>query len=516
MRLEELDDDLTYTANQLDRDVVAVDQIRLVVQTFRDRLPEMFPGRTEVPKTLIFAKTDNHAEDIVRIMREEFGKGNDFCQKITSKTTGKKPDVLLNEFRNSYNPRIAVTVDMIATGTDVKPLECLLFMRNIKSASYFEQMKGRGVRVISSNDLQSVTPDAQDKTHYVIVDAVGVCENDKTHSKPLDRKPSVPLDKLLQMAAQGMVHADLASTLAARLARLQQSMDVDDEELISQASEGAALASLTAALVSSLDRDETTRQAKDRLGLAEDSKPTEEQLQQVERDRISEALKPFYDPKLRNAILKVQASLEQVIDEITRDQLEKAGFDEAATKQTKRVLSDFRQFIEDNKDEIEALRILYSRPYRAGLRYEQVKELRDAIKRPPLAISKPEERLWRLYEAVEPEKVRGHGGKALVDLVAVVRHAIDPDEPLIPVATTVEERYLEWLADQEAQGVVFTDEQMNWLDAIKDHIANSLTMEREDFEYPPFSQIGGLSKAHQLFGDRLPAILEEMNAKLAA
>ena len=207
MTLEELEDDLTYTAKQLDRDVVAPDQIRLVVRTFRDRLfTEIFPGRTEVPKTLVFAKLDSHADDIVKTIKEEFGKGNDFCQKITSKTTGASPEDLLSQFRNSYNPRIAVTVDMIATGTDVKPLECLLFMRNVDSAGYFEQMKGRGVRVIGSDDLQSVTPDAKNKTHFVIVDAVGVCERDKTASKPLERKPSVSTEQLLQMAATGVVH----------------------------------------------------------------------------------------------------------------------------------------------------------------------------------------------------------------------------------------------------------------------------------------------------------------------
>jgi type I restriction enzyme R subunit len=155
---KELDDDLPYAPTQLDRDVVAENQIRLVIRTFKDKLPEIFPGRTEVPKTLVFAKTDLHAEDIVRIVREEFGKGNDFCQKITSKTTGKKPEDLLSEFRNSYNPRIAVTVDMIATGTDVKPLECLLFMRNIRSLSYFEQMKGRGCRVVDPDALQWSRP----------------------------------------------------------------------------------------------------------------------------------------------------------------------------------------------------------------------------------------------------------------------------------------------------------------------------------------------------------------------
>ena len=222
-KFKELDNDLTYTANDLDRDVVAMDQIRLVVRTFRDRLfTEIFPGRTEVPKTLVFAKTDLHADDIVKVIREEFGRGNDFCQKITSKTTGKKPEDLLTEFRNSYNPRIAVTVDMIATGTDVKPLECLIFMRNIKSASYFEQMKGRGCRVIKPDDLQSVTPDAKQKTHFVIVDAVGVCERDKTTTKPLDRKPSVPLDKILNTVAAGAVSDEICSTLAARLTRLDR------------------------------------------------------------------------------------------------------------------------------------------------------------------------------------------------------------------------------------------------------------------------------------------------------
>jgi type I restriction enzyme R subunit len=183
VRWEQLDEDLEYNENQLDRDVVAVDQIRTVIGAFRDKLfTEIFPGRTEVPKTLIFAKDDSHAEDIVKIVREEFAKGNDFAQKITYKTTGKKPEDLIAEFRNSYNPRIAVTVDMIATGTDIKPLEVVLFMRSVKSRGYFDQMKGRGVRIINDDDLQSVTPDAKTKDHYIIVDAVGVCERDKSAS----------------------------------------------------------------------------------------------------------------------------------------------------------------------------------------------------------------------------------------------------------------------------------------------------------------------------------------------
>ena len=254
-KYKELDDDLTYTANQLDRDVVSENQIRLVMRTFKDKLPEIFPGRTEVPKTLVFAKTDLHAEDIVRVIREEFGKGNDFCQKITSKSTGKKPDELLSEFRNSYYPRIAVTVDMIATGTDVKPLECLIFMRNIRSLGYFEQMKGRGCRVVDPDVLQSVTPDARHKTHFVIVDAVGVCEDEKSATKPMDRKPSVPLDKILNLVAAGAASDDVVSTLASRLSRLDQEADPIQQAAIQKASGGKSLAELSAGLLKSIDPD---------------------------------------------------------------------------------------------------------------------------------------------------------------------------------------------------------------------------------------------------------------------
>ena len=513
-KLKELDDDLTYTANDLDRDVVTMDQIRLVVRTFRDRLfTEIFPGRTEVPKTLVFAKTDLHADDIVKIIREEFGRGNDFCQKITSKTTGKKPDDLLNEFRNSYNPRIAVTVDMIATGTDVKPLECLLFMRNINSASYFEQMKGRGCRVIKSDDLQSVTPDAKQKTHFVIVDAVGVCETDKTTSKPLDRKPSVPLDKILNMVAAGAASDDICSTLAARLTRLDHQIDDVQRKKIAKQADGQDLSALSGQLLEAIDPDANAQQAIQQFSLLPDQEPTEEQLQQVEWLAMKHALTPLHNPNLRKAILDAQDSL-QVIDEVTQDQLLSAGHSKAAKEKAQTILANFRQFIEDHKDEIEALQILYSRPYRAGLRYGQVKELAEVVRRPPVAA--PLERLWQAYEAVEPEKVKGHGGRQLVDVVALVRHALDPNLPLMPVGMTVEERYQQWLSRQAEAGVTFTDEQRKWLDAIKNHIASSLHIEQDNFDDLPFNQMGGLGRAYELFGEGLSGILEELNERLAA
>ncbi len=524
-KYKELDDDLTYTANQLDRDVVSENQIRLVMRTFKDKLPEIFPGRTEVPKTLVFAKTDLHAEDIVRIIREEFGKGNDFCQKITSKSTGKKPDELLSEFRNSYFPRVAVTVDMIATGTDVKPLECLIFMRNIRSLGYFEQMKGRGCRVVDPDVLQSVTPDARHKTHFVIVDAVGVCEDEKSATKPMDRKPSVPLDKILNLVAAGAASDDVVSTLASRLSRLDQEVDPIQHAAIQKASGGKSLAELSAGLLKSIDPDVNTQLAVEKFSVpegpnGEPPEPTEEQVVEIERHQMATALKAFHDPKLRDAILAAKRSLEQVIDEQTPDQLLRAGFDAEALEKAKSMLTSFRKFIEDNKDEIEALQVLYSVPYRAGLKFRHVKELAAKLNQPPFFVdpNRPESltRLWQAFEVVEPENVRGKGGKQLVDVIALVRHAIDPNTPLSPVGITVEERYQQWMTEKQTAGVTFTADQKKWLDAIKDHIAASLNIEQDDLEEIPFNSIGGLGRAYELFGDKLNSILDELNMRLAA
>ena len=524
-KYKELDDDLTYTANQLDRDVVSENQIRLVVRTFKDKLPEIFPGRTEVPKTLVFAKTDLHAEDIVRILREDFGKGNDFCQKITSKSTGKKPDELLSEFRNSYFPRIAVTVDMIATGTDVKPLECLIFMRNIRSLGYFEQMKGRGCRVVDPDVLQSVTPDAKHKTHFVIVDAVGVCEDEKSATKPMDRKPSVPLDKILNLVAAGAAGDDIVSTLASRLSRLDQEVDPLQQAAIQKASGGKTLAELSAGLLKSIDPDVNTELAVDKFNVpegpnGEPPEPTEPQVVEVEREQMATALQAFHDPKLREAILAAKRSLEQVIDEQTPDQLLRAGFDAEALEKAKSMLTSFRKFIEDNKDQIEALQVLYSQPYRAGLKFRHVKELASKLNQPPFFVdpNRPESlsRLWQAYEVVEPDKVRGKGGRQLVDVIALVRHAMNPNTTLAPVGMTVQERYQQWMAEKQTSGVMFTADQRKWLDAIKDHIAASLNIEQDDLEEVPFNSIGGLGRAYELFGDKLNAILDELNERLAA
>ncbi|MBI2312892.1 MAG: DEAD/DEAH box helicase family protein [Betaproteobacteria bacterium] len=535
-RWEQLDEDLAYEANQLDRDVVAPDQIRTVVRTFRDRLfADLFPGRTWVPKTLIFAKDDAHAENIVQIVREEFGRGNDFCQKITYRTTGADPKELIKLFRNSPMPRIAVTVDMIATGTDIKPVEVVMFMRRVASRSFFEQMKGRGVRVIEPDDLKAVTPDAPVKDHFVIVDAVGVCEAEKTDSRPMEKKPSVSFEKLLQAVAFGNTESDVLSSVAARIARMEHRTALQDEARIRAASGGLGLRDLSRAIVRALDPDAFPPSPLAGEGRGEGAVTQARQ----------EAVKPLLDPKLRDLLIEIKRKNEITIDHVSQDSVIEAGFSADALARARGIVQSFERFIEEHKDEITALQVLYSRPYRQRLKFEDIKDLAERLNAPPHLWT--ESQLWQAYAALEKDKVKGASGRRiLTDLVSLVRFAMHQENELVPYPERVAANFKAWLAHHQStpsplagegrgEGAIFppplqgegqggdgvqrprfTPEQLKWLEMIRDHIAANLGIEIEDFEYAPFNKEGGIGRVHQLFGAELPTMLALLNNTLAA
>nr|MBC8399929.1 DEAD/DEAH box helicase family protein [Candidatus Neomarinimicrobiota bacterium] len=400
IRWENLDVDLVYANTELDRSVVAKDQIRTIVKTFRDKLfTEIFPGRTEIPKTLVFAKDDSHAEDIVEIMRQEFGKGNDFCKKITYRTAGEKPEDLIASFRNSYNPRIAVTVDMISTGTDIRPLECLLFMRDVKSSVYFEQMKGRGTRVISSTDLKAVTPDVENKTHFIIVDAVGVTQSDKTDSRPLERKKSVPFKKLVAAIAMGQRDEDTLVTMAGRLAKLNVQLENDQRIELEGAAGGKQLSEIINNLLDAVDPDKPIAKAQELFNTTE---PTAEQIEQAKEKLTIEACAEFDDPNFRNILMAIQQEQYQIIDVVSQDAIISAVFESGQAEQA---VKTFKEFIKANKDEITALQIIYNQPYdKRHLTYEMVKSLAAAMQKPPYNLNT--ELVWRAYEQLEKSKGR--------------------------------------------------------------------------------------------------------------
>ena len=746
VRWERLDEDLAYDARDLDRSVVVPSQIRTVLQAFKEALAtELFPGRVLVPKTLIFCKDDSHAEDTVRLVREVFGKGNDFAKKITYKTYNpetkryEKSETLIQEFRTSPQLRIAVTVDMIATGTDIKPLECLLFLRDTRSRTYFEQMKGRGTRVLTPTDLQAVSgADARAKTHFIIVDAVGVCESDKTDSRPLERQRTVPFDTLLLGVALGKRDEDTLTTLAGRLARLDRQITREQGKTFTELSGGHSLSDLSATLLRALDPDEVeaasrrlifeqeTTWAAERASFFDSSSPLtttqanlphwnqdhatyfvtfrlgdslpQEKIQQwmQERDhwlathpktlteedekeyhtrfsaviedwldqgsgscvlgldeckamvasslrhfdgqrytlgefvvasnhvhvlvtpftghdlsdilhswksftakqiikveaasrRLQEwwdklqerrteavsqqsadhyppvtfqrpvwqkesfdhivrspaslqkfedyirnhrewenkrrdaastlladaACAPFDLPALREALVKAKKDAEQTIDTVTVDTVLDQGFDAAAKEKAAALLRSFQEYIELHKAEITALQILYSRPYKQRLTEPMLKDLEQKLRDNHAAWT--EDRLWDAFAVAAPGKVKGRSQVGrFADLVALVRFALEQQPLLAPFADSVSERFNEWLGAKAKSGTTFTTEQLAWLGLIRDHIATSLSIEPDDLELSPFNQRGGLGKAHQVFGDQLPKLLDELNEVLAA
>ena len=520
MRYETAEDDIPYTEKDLDRSVVAKDQIRTIIRTYRDRLfTEIFPPaegeppRAMVPKTLIFAKDDSHADDIVDIVRTEFGKGNAFCQKITYRSV-RDSEELISEFRNSPELRIAVTVDQIATGTDIKPLECLLFMRDVRSRGYFEQMLGRGVRVINNADFRAVTPDATSKERFVVVDAVGVTEHDRfeDRTQPLDRKPTVALKALLDLAGQGSTDPDLAATLASRLARLDRRLTVSDGERLTQVAGGMDLSTITHGLVEASDPD---RQREHAVAVTGKTDPTIAEITAATRTLVSEALKPLAaNPELRTTIVDLRKSYEQTIDETSKDVVLSAGYSEAARERARAMVMSFREFIKEHRNDIHALQVLYSVPYAERLTYRDIKELAETLSRPPRNWTT--DRLWAAYDQLDRSKVHGSGQRILTDVVSLVRFTLELDDELIPFHDRVEARFEGWLAMQEQAGTTFTDEQRHWLGWMKDHIATSMGIDADSLDLPPFTEYGGIGHAYSLFGNELSELMEQLTRELAA
>ncbi len=525
-RMDLLDQDFAYDPDALDRTVVAPNQIRAVLQTFKDRLPtEIFPGRTEVPKTLVFAKDDSHAEDVVTIAREVFGRGDDFCKKITYRTTGVSPEQLISDFRNSCYPRIAVSVDMIATGTDIKPIEVLVFLRAVRSRILFEQMLGRGTRVIRETDLQGVTPDPNPirKDHFVIVDAVGILDQELVETQTLERKRSVSFDKLMGLVGAEAVDEDVVSSLAGRLIRLKKDMSEADARKADEMAGGGGLSGLIDGLLDALDPDVQEAEARKVLAVpAVGMDPAPEQIAAAARHLLERAVKPLSsNPDLRNYLIDIRRRSEQVID-IAPDHVTSAQFDEVSTEKARTLVKSFEEFIAKHKDEITALQIIYSQPRKGGahpaLNFDLLKDLAEHL-RLDLSQSDPiylTRELWNAYSRLEQGRVHGAGGqRVLTDVVSLVRHAVKMDDELEPYPERVARRYAEWLAAQQAKGRNLTTEQRWWLDKIAEHVGVNLSFAEADFaSNGELAGHGGEVAARRLFGRKLKSIVDELNMVL--
>ena len=512
-RWEQLDEEVSYSSIDLDKSIVNPSQIRTIIKTIKEKmLTEIFPGRKEVPKTLIFAKTDSHANDIIKIVLEEFGEGVEFCRKITYKADD--PEGSLSAFRNNYYPRIAVTVSMIATGTDVKPIECLIFMRDVKSKNRYEQMVGRGTRTLSKEDLQDVSPSAiSNKTHFVIIDAVGVTKSIKTETRPLERKPTVSFKDLLMRAATGTRNEDNLTSLANRLIRLNNEMNDSEREKISEFTGGISINDLSQNLLDSYDKDIIDEKSKEKLKKEDIS---EEERQEIKDGLIDDSTKPFANAELREYLLKVKSKHDQIIDKDNIDYVIYAGWDRDAKNYAEETIESFHTFIEKNKDEITALQIIYNQNYKSRqLTLDMVNELYEKMQEYNHFLTI--ENLWSQYEKLESKKVKGiNEVKKLSDLVSLIRFALKQEGELNTFELKVQKNFKDWIFSKNAGYVQFTEEQTEWLRMIRDHIGTSLTIEKEDLELSPFDEHGGLGKFFQLFGNEYLEILDEMNKELVA
>ena len=529
-RWQQEDEDTDYKRNDLDKKVVNPSQIRNIIREYKRALKTtIYPKRVdengdyEVPKTLVFAKTDSHADDIIKIIREEFDEGNDFCKKVTYKIE-EDPKSILNRFRNSYYPRIAVTVDMIATGTDVKPLEVLLFMRDVKSINYFEQMKGRGTRTINSDSLQLVTKTAKTKTHFVIVDAVGATKSKKTDSRPLERKPSVPMKDLLGAVMIGHVDEDLFLSLANRLIRLEKQITEKEKDRLLEFSGGKNLKQITKELITAFDQDEIETKAQieiDKIPV-QDQTPAliEDAKKNAQEQLILEASKTF-NGELNGYLDNVRKQHEQIIDSVNVDTITKSEWDTTSVGKATEIIKDFTEYLEANKDEIKALSIFYNQPYnRRDITFTMIKDVMEKLRmdKPSLA----PHLVWDAYAQIKNVTLSGVEGSKqpkdeLTALVSLIRRACGIDSELKAYDSTIEANFNKWIFKQHTgQHNRFSPEQLDWLRMIKDHVVSSYHIEIDDLDYTPFDAKGGKGKMHQLFGNQMNEIINELNEVLAA
>ncbi len=519
-RMELQDEDEAYSSQQLDKDVVNPNQIRTIIRTFKEHLPSIFSdrfddkGNFEVPKTLIFAKTDSHANDIIDIVREEFAEENKFCQKITYNSDD--PKSTLAQFRNDYYPRIAVTVDMIATGTDVKPLECLLFMRDVKSKNYFEQMKGRGTRTVDYDNLKKVTPTAKyTKDHFVIVDAIGVTKSLKTDSRPLEKKPTISLKELLQAIAIGARDEELFTTIAGRLARLDKQITPKERKQFTEKANGKSISEVAKELLNAFNPDVLEEIETKVRNANKGADPAEmETAIKAETEKLQNEVAKVFTGDLNIFIENVRKAHEQRIDKANPDEVVNVGWDKANKDKASELVEGFTEWMQQHKDELLALQIFYNQPYRRReLTYSMIKEVLDKLKsdKPVLAPIN----VWRAYEALG--QCNGSPRNELTAIVSLIRKVSRLDSILTTYDKTVDKNFQDWVFKKQAGNAPkFTDEQMQWLRMIKDYITNSYHIEKDDFDLNPFNAQGGLSRMWQLFGEKTDEIISELNEALVA
>jgi len=447
-----------YTKEELNRSIINPAQIKLVLETYRDAVytemfidPQREPIMDYLPKTLIFALNENHATNIVRIAKEVFGRTDDkFVQKITY-SSGDSNE-LIRQFRNDKEFRIAVTCTLVATGTDVKPLEVVIFMRDVASAPLYIQMKGRGVRTIGDDQLRNVTPNAFSKDCYFLVDAVGVTEHDHTVSGPSDDTSlTITLKRLLELLTHGNVKDEYLRLIASKLSRIYSKANQKQREKFMDLAH-ADMREISSNIFDALEK-----------GIL----PPYISIDEPNNERKGLVLPLTHHPEARQYLLILAAGFIETLQPGEDTLISKGFSQEEATE----VTTAFEEYCKENRDDIEALRMIYNNEGEP-LTYSLLKDLENKLK---LANNKFQtSRLWNCYSIVNPQSVKKYTTKeekeALTNIIQLVRyanHQIDTLESLYPSA---QQRFNLWYGQVQRS---VTESQIAIVRQIVDYIASN-------------------------------------------
>ena len=449
----------TYTNKELNRSVINPAQIKLILSTYRDVVytelfndPQREPNMDYLPKTLIFALNEAHATNIVQIAKEVFGRTDDrFVQKITY--SAGDSNELIRHFRNDKDFRIAVTCTLVATGTDVKPLEVVMFMRDVESLPLYIQMKGRGVRTIGDEQLRNVTPNAFSKDCFYLVDAVGVTEHEKTIPTATDEATTkiITLRELLECISHGYISDEYLKRLAATLARIFNKADDSQRKEFARLSHDD-MKELSARIYDALEKSTLPP-------FVSTEKPN------LERKGLVSPLANHADA--RRYLLILAAGFVNTLMP-GEDTLISKGF---SIEDAKNTTEAFEEFCRENADEIEALRIIYNNEGEP-ITYSMLKDLEHKLKMANNHFAPKQ--IWNSYAILSPSKVKRSTTKeesdALTNIIQLVRYAFRQIERLDSVVTTSKQYFNLWLGQNQRE---ITDKQRGVISRIVDYIASN-------------------------------------------
>ena len=449
----------TYTNKELNRSIINPAQIKLILSTYRDVVytelfndPQREPNMDYLPKTLIFALNEAHATNIVQIAKEVFGRTDDrFVQKITY--SAGDSNELIRQFRNDKDFRIAVTCTLVATGTDVKPLEVVMFMRDVESLPLYIQMKGRGVRTIGDEQLRNVTPNAFSKDCFYLVDAVGVTEHEMTIPTATDESTTkiITLKELLERISHGYIPDEYLKRLAATLARIYNKADDSQRKEFTRLSRDD-MKELSARIYDALEK-----------GILPPFVSTEKP--NSERKGLVSPLANHADA--RRYLLILAAGFVNTLMP-GEDTLISKGF---SIEEAKNTTEAFEEFCRENADEIEALRIIYNNEGEP-ITYSMLKDLEHKLKMANNHFAPKQ--IWNSYAVLSPGKVKRSTTKeesdALTNIIQLVRFAFRQIERLDSVVTTSKQYFNLWLGQNQRE---ITDKQREVISRIVDYIASN-------------------------------------------